>query len=493
MQEGGFSTSTVSINTGLGGGLMRILMSDNVEPGTDVSYQLAKDILIYHPLGQKMAEAPISMAQAQDRKVSVQDAPEEVTKAFTDAWEEIAASTHIHNLCKLARVYGLSSLIMGCADKTPASKELNMWDLHKLPIFFSELDPLNTAGSLVLSQVPTSPEFNRPAKVISNGEDFHRSRYIVMMNENPVYLSYTSSAFGFVGRSVYQRALFPLKSFIRTMIADDMIATKLALLIAKQKAPGSVINRVMQQIAGMKRALLKRAHSGQVLSIDVEEDIETLDMQNVDGAGTYSRNNILKNCATAADMPAKLLENETMVGGFAEGTEDAAAIASYIDRIRIWMAPPYKFFDNVVQYKAWSEDFYKTIQVKYPDYKGIDYKDAFMQWRKNFVAEWPSVFKEKESEAIKSEDTKLNAIIQLLAALMPELDPENKAQLIQTALENVSENKRMFVHEFVLDFEGLKDFAIENQERKNEAEDVANTATEASAKAPKPKKIGHGS
>jgi len=467
---------------------MNILMADDIQPGVDVGYQLAKDILLYHPLGQKMAEAPISMAQSQVREISVQDAPEEVVKAFLSEWEALDCSTHIHNVCKLARVYGLSSLVMGCEGK-PTNKELDMFELYKLPIYFSELDPLNTAGSLVLSQVPTSPDFNKPARVVCQGEEFHRSRYVVVMNEQPVYLSYTSSAFGFVGRSVYQRALFPLKSFIRTMIADDMIATKLGLIVSKQKAPGSVINRIMQQIAGLKRALIKRAFTGQVLTIDVEEAIETLNMQNVDGAGTYSRTNILKNAATAADMPAKLLENETMIGGMAEGTEDAKNIATYIDSIRIWLDPCYRYFDNIVRYRAWNEQFYKTIQAKYPDtYGKMEYKEAFSQWCEQFAAEWPSVLRESESEATKVENTKFDTCIALLAALLPTLDGENKTLLIQSVLDNINENKRLFKHDFSLDYDALKDFLVEQQERSEEGEQLDN---EVKAQPPA-KRIGAG-
>src|SRR6185312_15703313 len=136
-------------------------------------------------------------------------------------------------------------------------------------------------------------------------------------------------------------------------------------------------------------------------SIETDEDVETLNMQNVDGAGTYSRTNILKNVATAADMPAKLLENETMVAGFGEGVEDAKNIARYIERVRIWMNPVYRWFDNIIQYCAWNEGFYKRIQAKYPErYGDVSLEDAFSQWRLSFSAIWPSFLIEPESEQI---------------------------------------------------------------------------------------------
>src|SRR6185312_1225546 len=186
--------------------LMEILMADDIGPGSEPDYQLCKTIYVSHPLGQKMAESPISMAQSQRRGVTVQDAPVEVLQAYLGQWDARAVDAHIHTVMKLSRVYGLSSIVLGCEGR-PSNKPLDMSKLWNLPIYFNELDPLNTAGSLVLDQVPTSPNFNKPARVVTNGQEFHRSRYAVVMNENPVYLSYTSSAYGFVGRSVYQRAL----------------------------------------------------------------------------------------------------------------------------------------------------------------------------------------------------------------------------------------------------------------------------------------------
>jgi hypothetical protein len=460
------SSSELSISgSSLNTALMDLLMADDIQPGSEPSYQICKTIYTHHPLGAKMAEAPVSMAQSQERMLTVQDAPEEVLKAFKDEWLALGVDNLIHNHMSLSRVYGLATIVLGCEGQA-ADKPLDMTKIWDQQIYFNVYDPLNTAGSLVLSQVPTSPDFNKPMTVRTSGETFHRSRYQVVMNENPVYLQYTSSAFGFVGRSVYQRALYPLKSFIRSMIADDLIATKLALLIAKQEAPGSIIDKVMQRIASMKRGLLKNAQTGQVLSIGLNEEIETLNMQNVDGAGTFSRTNILKNVATAADMPAKLLENETMVAGFGEGVEDAKNIARYIERVRMWMDPDYKWFQNIVQYRSWNRPFFERIKKKYPErYGKVSYDEAFIEWRSNFAHQWPSLLIEPESEQIKVEDVKLQAILAVLQTLLPELDAANKALLIQSALANVSENKRMFAHEFNLDYDTLLEHLKENQEQ----------------------------
>lgn len=453
--------STVGIygnGSTLGTELTQLLMADDIEPGSEPGYQLAKIIYTQHPLGAKLAESPITLAQSQQRQITVQNAPDEVVEEFEKQWRADGADGYIHDAGRLARIYGISSLILGC-DDVPASKPIAVEKLAGLPIFFNALDPLNTAGSLVLSQTPATAKFATPVQVVSSGKSFHRSRFQVLMNERPIYLAWTASAYGFVGRSVYQRALYPLKSFIRTMVADDMIATKLGLLISKQESPGSIIEEPMTLIARLKRMILKVAQTGQVLQIGKNEEIATLNMMNVDGAGKYARDNILKNIATAADMPAAIVNNETLVGGFGEGTEDAKNIVRYLNHIRQWLAPAYRWFDQIIQYRAWTPQFYKLIQKKYPEQYGRrEYGDVLSEWRASFIAEWPSLLQEPESERVKFDDVRLQATIALLQTLLPQCDPRNKAILLQWAADNIGENKLLFAHELDLDMDTLVEF-----------------------------------
>ena len=242
------------------------------------------------------------------------------------------------------------------------------------------------------------------------------------------------------------------------MVADDMVATKVGVIVAKIKAPGSIIDNAMQRLAGVKRALLQEARTNNVMSIDIAEDISAIDLTNIDGAGTYSRTNILKNIATSADMPAKMLENETMVSGFGEGTEDAKNLARYIDSIRQWMQPAYRFFDEVVMRRAWNEDFYEIIQREYPEeYKDVKYNDAFYRWKNSFEAEWPSLLRDPDSDS-KVEEVRQRAIISMMEILLPEMDPDNKARVIEWAVANAGENRLLFPQPLLLDYDALKEY-----------------------------------
>jgi hypothetical protein len=441
---------------------MDLLLCDQIQPGSQPDYQICKSIYTDHPLGGKMADGPVSIAQSQAREIAVQEAPSEVVEAFIREWEEMNADPIIHNYVSLSRVYGISSLV-AIVDGQDPSTPLDVNKLADHDIWFNVLDPLNTSGSLVLNQIPTAKDFMKPVRVSVSGETYHPSRTQVMMNEAPIYINYVSSGFGFVGRSVYQRALFPLKSFVRCMILNDMIATKGGTIIAKTKQPGALVTKAMQVVAGIKRNFVKQAQTGNVINIDVEEEIASIDLNNVDKAGTFARNNIVRDCETAADMPAKMLDQETMVSGFGEGTEDARRCAQYVDRIRMKMRPVYRFMDNICQYRAWSKPFHERMRAKYGEGVPASYEDAFSQWRENFSATWPSLLIEPESKQVEVERIKLEGIMSLLTALLSELDPLNKAEMIQTAMDNISVNKRMFAHEFAIDGEALLTFLEEKQ------------------------------
>jgi hypothetical protein len=444
--------------TGLGTALTSLLLAQDIIPGTAPSYELCKTIWLYHPLGQKMAESPLNWAQSQEREIVVSGHPDRVKQAFLREWKAIKADKIIKNTQAQARVYGIASVVLGIEDYD-SNKPMPYEKLAEAPLYFNVLDPLNTSGSLVLDQDTNSSDFQKTTAIATQGKTYHRSRVCIAMHEQPVYIAYTSSAFGFVGRSVYQRALYPLKSFVQTMRTDDMISRKAGLLIAKMQAPGSIISKVMTAVQGFKRSLLQEAETDNVLSIGTDEEITSLNLQNIDGAGGFARGNILKNIATAADMPAIMLENETLTEGFGEGTEDNKNIARYIDRVREDMEPLYEFFTTIVQYRAWNEAFFVEMQKAYPKvYGGMTYAKAFTQWQNAFQSKWPSLLQEPDSEKVKTDDVKLRAIVAVLEVLLPNLDPENKARVIEWAMDNINETDMLFDAILQLDIEAIRDY-----------------------------------
>jgi hypothetical protein len=448
-----------TINVGfdsLGNTLREIMLAPDITPGDAVSYQTCKQLFLWHPLGFKMVCAPLQLALAEGRDISVPNSPgERCTDAFKAQWAEINADAYIFQTAAMARTYGISSLGM-LVDGEESSNQLRPWELPDANISFNVYDPLNTSGSLVLNQNPMAMNFMKVQEISVQGNQFHRSKAVTIMNEFPVYIAYSSSAFGFVGRSVFQRALYPMKSFLKTMIADDLIETKVGVLVSKTKPSGSIANQIMRAAFADKRNVVKEAETGNVINVSIDESVESLNLQNMDAPHALARRNILENIATSADMPIKLLAQEAFVEGFGEGTEDAKAIARYIDRLRYSLDPLFKFFDLIAMHRAWTEEFFKDIQKDFPNtYGQMSYKEAFYMWKNSFTASWPSMLKEPESELARLEDIKLKAVIALIQVFEPVLDLENKIALYQWATDNISSNRTMFISPLEFDFDAL--------------------------------------
>ena len=452
-------------NSSLGSSLERLLLCEELTPGSDVSYQMAKVIYSHHPLGAKLADTPIKLAMSQKRDITIARAPDAVVTAYDEAWNHIEADKHILNAMRLSRIYGVATVVSGIKG-LPTNEPIPREQFADENLYFNVLDPLNTSGSLVLNQDPNSFDFQKYNIVTVSGQTYHQSRVCVVMNEQPIYIQYTTTAFGYVGRSVYQRCLFPLKSFIQTMLTDDMVSQKAGVIVAKIKPSGSIADRLMAGFTQLKRQLLQGSRNYNVLSIHPEESIESLNLQNLDGAATMARSNILKNVAIAADMPGKLLANEAFVEGFSEGTEDAKNVAHYIDGIRGEMLPLFKFFDNVAQQRAWTPEFFATMQQEYPAaYGGMNYNTAFYEWRNSFVANWPSLLTEPESDKIKVDEIKLKATKDALETLLPMLDPENTVRAVQWFASNMNGNEQLFKTPLVIDSEQLLDFIVERTQQ----------------------------
>lgn len=463
--------------TGIGTGLRSILDCESLEPGDPPSYSVCKEIFVSHVLGYKMAATPIELAQSQQREIAVPAGPEGVlVERFQDEWERLKIDASILSVEAQARVYGTAA-VAGLTERTEKSTDKPLSDEEILDptLTFNVYDPLNFAGSRIGNQTPNTVRFQKWGDLVVSGQTYHRSRTRTVMNEMAIYLAWTSSAYGFVGRSVYARALFPLKSFLLTMITDDLVAFKAGVVVVKQEQAGSVVDRVMQAMFGLKRQAVKQANvvARNVLGIGTTEDVTTLNMMNINNAMAASRDNIIKNIATSAPMPAKLLTEEAFVLGFGEGSEDARYIAHFIDRKRIEMRPTYAFFDDIVMRRAWSPAFWETTRDRLQGPERDDYRAAFYAWKNSFKTSWPSLLTEPDSKLAEVEEVKFKSVIAVVEVLGPMLDPINRGRLIEWATQNLNESSFLFPgSHFDLDTDAFVDFASEQHERQSQEREL---------------------
>src|SRR6516165_4146206 len=468
-----------AIDSTPGNALNELLVAPDIITGDTVSYETCRMIYLDNPLGARIVEGPVSLALSQKREIKVPDSPMEYcSDAFNDEWKAIGGDSLVHNLLTVSRIYGVASIAL-LVDGMKSNEQINYWDLPELNLSFNILDPLNTSGSLVLNQNPNAMDFMKYTQIAVGGTAYHPSRSVTVTNEKPIYLGYTTSAFGFVGRSAYQRAFYPLKSYIKSLVADDLVETKVGVLVAKIKFPGNFVDNIMSWAASFKRSVVKEAETGNVINITPEEGIESLNMQNLEGPHVLARRNILENIASAVDMPVKLLTQESFAEGFGEGSEDAKAVARYMDRLRETMEPVHRFLDRIVMHRAWTPAFFNGLRKDFPEkYDATTYRQAFYDWANSFQALWPSYLREPDHEQIKVDDTKMKAAISVYQILEFSFDPENKARLIQWIADAITNNKLLYSSPLQLDYKKLvtqlkKDqkFRDQQQEMGGEPED----------------------
>lgn len=418
----------IQINTNLSSELMQILDSDAIKPGTDVGYNTCKLLWQFHPLGGKLVEKPINMAMCKPRSYNVETDPDErVVRQFREVWERMGLNEKIKNLFYVSRCYGAAAIGVG-TDGVTCREPLPTFGLREEDVYINVWDPLNAAGSMVTDQNPNSRFFqqaNATLKIAS--KSWHPSRTLKIFHGTPIYLEYQNSTFGFTGRSVFQRVLYPMKSYIGTMVANNLVAKKAGVLVAKTEQNGSVASNLMAAATGKKRENVKIAENEGVLSIGPKDDIESLNLQNVDKALSTARDNIISDIAAGSDVPAILIKEEAFSNGFGEGKEDSKAISQYVDGVRQVIEPVMDYFERLVRYIAWNEDFYTSLKNDYPDIITEDYQTTFRMWEREFDAEWQELVEESPDKRRESDSKVVQQAGALFSIMAPQLDPENRA------------------------------------------------------------------
>ena len=455
--------SNITVNYSGSGGwgplnsLQGLIECDGLEWGTEAGYQLCKQIFVWHPLGWKIAAGPVKTAMSRPRTMIIDDPLEtELRTAFDREWKMLKANQHIRATAVQSRIYGVAALAYG-GEKIPTNEPINPWNLQNIENFYLKtFDPLNLAGSLVFDQNPNAIDFQSPAGgIASAGQPWHKSRAVVVMNEFPIYLEYSSPAFGFSGRSVYARALYPLRSYLFTMQADQMVARKSGLLIAMMEQSGSIVGNLMAKAGAMKRSLLQQSGTDQVLTIGKEEKIESINLTNVNDALTASRKNILEDIAASIDAPARLITQETYSTGLANGDQDAAEMLRFINSVREELESLYDEVTRICQHRAWSSEFFDGLQAKYPELKSMTYEQAFYQWRDATKFTWPDLSEEPQSEKVKRDEIVLRGLTELLRTMLPACDPENRARLFEWVENNVNQMPDSFRSNLLIDLEAI--------------------------------------
>jgi len=437
-----------------GSPLYNIMMAQDIVPGEQPSYMVCKEIYTSHPLGKKIIDSPISRAMNKRREIIVLEAPDAVVDAFNHAWDRMHCDFYVADCYRLSRIYGISSLAVMPADGIGTNEPLSPQELWKGDVKFNSLDPLNTAGSLVGILDPNRPDFLKYSRISVQGKPYAASRTHIQLYENPIYLSYTNAAYGYVGRSAFSRCLYPLQSYLQSMVADNLVMVKSGVLVAKISQPGSIIDRVQQAAQNIRLNILKGARTGNTVSIKPDEAIESLDLHYLDYQ--KQRMNILETIALSLDMPAQFMTSDALSQGFGEGEEDAKLISSYIDRVRLDMKNLYDFMDNIVMHVAWNPEYHAALKNRFPGVSD-NYDEWFAQCKRSFKAIWPEALEPSKKERVEFQRISYESILQVFNALERVTHGENKGQLVEWVVSNLNEMETLFPNKLEIDVDDISE------------------------------------
>ena len=181
-------------------------------------------------------------------------------------------------------------------------------------------------------------------------------------------------------------------------------------------------------------------------------------------------------------MPVKLLTQESFAEGFGEGSEDAKAVARYMDRLRETMDPVYRFLDRIVMHRAWTPPFFKSLRRKFPEkYGDMTYREAFYEWANCFLAVWPSYLREPDSDQVKVDDTKMKAAISIFQILDINFDPENRVRLVHWLADAITNNKLLYSSPLEVDYDVLRDHLMLMFEQEQQQQQISMAGAAAGA------------
>ena len=178
--EGGVGFTEAGTSTSIGGPSIDLLSAEAIIPGSPAETAPARPSWHTTRLAPKTGGKPHRLGAEPGACITVSNGPESrLVPAFKKEWKEtggaanvtggpVGADAIILNLYRTVLcAYGIASLIVGDRkNQTHRKRRFDLAKVHETDPYYNVLDPLNTAGSLVLDQDPNSPNFQKPPRCV---------------------------------------------------------------------------------------------------------------------------------------------------------------------------------------------------------------------------------------------------------------------------------------------------------------------------------------
>ena len=375
----------------------------------------------YHPLMLAITGKPFLDALSRGFEYVFDDAPPEAKERFAKVAD--SATQPVIRVFKLALSYGAAGIGIVVSGED-ASKPIDTgWFSQNLEngFSFNTFDSLVTAGSFITDLDPNSTEFQKVIDFSVRGKRYHFSRCKAVFNplEDPNYLQYESSAYGFVSASILKRALPALQQYLRLRIAETLLTKKVASFVIKQDVKQSVYEKISETINSFKRSKVEDLTGGDAITIGIDDSIESFDLANSSQTINALDELNMNSLASSTGWQASYLKHSMLSTGFADGSNDAAQIDKMLYSVQRFTKELFEWIDDILFYIAWTDGFIDEIANQSPDlYRGKTRNQIRQLWRTGYERKFNPPTAEQPKDKAAANGDFLEALTKAVSLIM---------------------------------------------------------------------------
>ena len=368
----------------------------------DLTYEECRNIYRYWPLGKRIATALPKFAMSPGRRFNCGDAPKEVVDAIEKAALDLQIENAAYRCAVYSRVFGVSFIYIACEGKSPG-EAIDYEDIQNLRCVFNVIDPLASGAHIAVDNDPLSITFAKPIATHIRGNPVHSKRIVAVSNDLPLYYKFNPSSFSFSGPSVFQNMTLVIRSWNRSIVALQRLATKAAAIILKVKDTAFATSA---GIEAMQKNLefIRSVENDGIAAIKSTEEVNFFAINGVNEVDVILQKLHSAIMMALSDTPTNILLDKNLSTGLADGDNDMKAILISVDGFRKdTLAPLYAFMDRYLKYKAFTPALINEMRRKYGDlYSTLSDEEILRRWCDDFSYEFNELYPQTENERADS-------------------------------------------------------------------------------------------
>lgn len=384
----------------------------NFDLDKELSYKDCKNIYDNWSLGKRFVNALPNYAMSSKRIFTIGDAPPEVAEKFKETCSLYNIDSVVKKCAKIARIYGLSAIFVAC--NKDSLENLTIQDLQRYNIRFNVLDPLNLS-SLNFSQDPLNLNFQKPTSCVIQGKQVGDRRFVLCMNDMPLYIDFEASNLNFAGKSVYKNMRNLINLWDNLYDSLEKIALKASSIVVIGGENSGIFGGNKLDVTQKSLEILKQMRQGNIAWFKSGTIVEFFNLNGVTEIANMIEN--VRDAFTMAlsDTPISILMDKNLSSGLNEGEADFKSTIMAVNAFREEVLNPlYNFLDSFMKHLAWSDYFVMNMKLTYPKlYNKLSIKGIRNKWINDFKFEWEELYPPSPDEINKQKTTLLDNLLKI--------------------------------------------------------------------------------